>query len=46
MADRNGKQSPIPNIFAGNWLGFKSGDAVVFEVERQSAIQYVAFEVE
>jgi serine protease Do len=25
---------------------FKTGDAVVFEVERQSAIQYVAFEME
>ena len=26
--------------------GFRTGDAVVLEVERQSVIQYVAFEME
>jgi len=26
--------------------GFKPGDAVVLEVERQSVLQYVAFEME
>lgn len=42
----NGKSVADTEHLRQQLAGFKSGDAVVFEVERQSAIQYVAFEVE
>ena len=45
---RSINQRPVVNT-AGlreQLAGFKTGDAVVLEVERQSVIQYVAFEME
>src|ERR1700733_6593231 len=42
----NGKPATTTENLRQTLAGFKTGDAVVFEVERQSVIQYVAFEME
>jgi S1-C subfamily serine protease len=42
----NGKPVTNTENLRQTLAGFKTGDAVVFEVERQSVIQYVAFEME
>jgi serine protease Do len=42
----NGKPATNTENLRQTLAGFKTGDAVVFEVERQSVIQYVAFEME